>query len=216
MKNQYLGFDKEQKLIIPVRGMISIEENYETVKAAFSQHSSITGAAVSSKVIGQRLDRWDTELVGEGEDEGRVLNHMYTGPDFLNVYKIDLIAGRNFSLEQGTDAKGTFILNRTAAAEYGWSPEDALGKRLESIVAGEVIGVVEDFHYMGLQVSIEPLAIFWGPDYFGTITLNVSTENLTEALAFAENKWEELFLGILLIIFFWTPILTGIIRQRKG
>lgn len=195
MKNQYLGFDKEQKLIIPVRGMISIEENYETVKAAFSQHSSITGAAVSSKVIGQRLGRWDTKQVGEGEDESRVLNHMYIGPDFLNVYKIDLIAGRHFSLEQSTDAKGTFILNRTGAAEYGWSPEDALGKRLESVVAGEVIGVVEDFHYMGLQAAIEPLAIFWGPDYFGTITLNVSTENLTEALAFAENKWEELFPG---------------------
>jgi putative ABC transport system permease protein len=48
---------------------------------------------------------------------------------------------------------------------------------------------------MGLQASIEPLAIFWGPGYFGTITLNVSTENLTEALAFAENKWEELFPG---------------------
>jgi len=195
MKNQYLGFNKEQKLIIPVRGMISIEENYETVKAAFLQHSSIIEAAVSSKVISQRLDRWDTELVGQGKDEGRVLNHIYTGPDFINTYKIELIAGRNFSLEQSTDANGAFILNRTGAAEYGWSPEDALGKRLESVVAGKVIGVVEDFHYMGLQAAIEPLAIYWGPDYFGTITLNISTEHLTEALAFAENKWGELFTG---------------------
>jgi putative ABC transport system permease protein len=195
MKNQYLGFDKEQKLIIPVRGMLSIEENYETVKAAFSQHTSITDAAVSSKVIGQRLDRWSTELVGREDEEGRVLNHMYVGPDFLNLYKIELLAGRHFSLKQSTDANGAFILNRTAAAEFGWSPEEALEKRLDSVVAGEVIGVVEDFHYMGLQASIEPLAIFWGPEYFSNITLNISTENLPEALAFAENKWKELFPG---------------------
>ncbi len=195
MKNRYLGFDKEQKLIIPVRGMISIEENYETVKAAFLQHSSIIEAAVSSQAFGQRLDRWHTKVAGQGDDESRRLNHIYTGPDFINVYKIELIAGRNFSLERSTDVNGAFILNRTAAAEYGWSPEDALGKHLESVVAGEVIGVVEDFHYMGLQAAIEPLAIFWGPDYFSTITLNISTENLTEALAFAENKWRELFPG---------------------
>jgi putative ABC transport system permease protein len=195
MKNQYLGFDKEQKLIIPVRGMLSIEENYETVKASFSQHSSITRAAVSSKVIGQRLDRWSTELVGREEEEGRVLNHMYVGPDFLEVYKIDLIAGRHFSLKQSTDANGAFILNRTAAAEFGWLPEEALGKRLDSVVAGEVIGVVEDFHYMGLQASIEPLAIFWRPEYFSNITLNLTTKSLPDALAFAESKWNELFPG---------------------
>ena len=43
MKNQYLGFEKEQKLIIPVRGTISLEDKYETVKAAFMENPSITG-----------------------------------------------------------------------------------------------------------------------------------------------------------------------------
>ena len=195
MKNQYLGFEKEQKLIIPVRGILSIEENYETIKATFKQHSSILGAAVSSHVLGERLGRWDTELAGGGEQDIRVLNHLYVGPDYIEEYGISLAAGRAFNREIITDREDAMIINKTAAAEYGWSPEEALGKRLESLVSGEVIGVIDDFHYQGLQTDIEPLALFWRPPSFEVITLNVSTSNLPETLAYAKKQWGEIFPG---------------------
>ncbi len=195
MKNQYLGFDKEQKLIIPVRGMLSITDNYEAVKASFQQHPSVSGAAVSNRVIGQKLGRWDTELADQGETVSRVLNYMYVGPDFLKAYAIPLLSGRSFSREISTDSGGAYILNRSGAAEFGWSPEEALGKRLESVVAGEVVGVVEDFHTQGLQNPIEPLALFFEPSNFERITLNITTENLAETLAFIQNQWNTLFPG---------------------
>lgn len=193
MKNQYLGFEKEQKLIIPVRGILSLEDNYETVKAAFMENPSITGTAVSSHVLGQRLGRWDTELAGEGETASRVLNHLYVGPDFIKEYGIQLIAGRIFSREFSSDREDTMIINRKAASEYGWSPDEALGKELESFVSGKVIGVIEDFHYQGLQTEIEPLALFWEAPGFEVLTLSLNIENLNKTLAFAKTKWEEIF-----------------------
>ncbi|MCJ7581340.1 MAG: ABC transporter permease [Candidatus Aminicenantes bacterium] len=195
MKNQYLGFDKEQKLIIPVRGTLSLEDNYETVKASFMENPSVTGTAVSSHVIGQRLGRWDTELAGEGETESRVLNHLYVGPDFIKEYGIQLVAGRIFSREFSTDKEQAMIINRKAASEYGWSPEDALGQELNSIVSGKVIGVIEDFHYQGLQTEIEPLALFWKSPSFEVLTLSLNTAKLDKTLAFAKTKWEETFPG---------------------
>lgn len=195
MKSQYLGFDRNQKIIVPVRGAISIEENYEAVKEAFMQHLSITGASVSSKIPGQRLDRWDTKVIGGGEEQSRVLNHLYVGPDFLKEYRITLVAGRLFNKEMSTDPKETFVLSQTAVEEYGWTPEEALGKRLESIFPATVIGVVEDFHYQGLQTTIEPLAIAWRPEMFRLITLGFTTESLPDTLAFTKRKWEELFPG---------------------
>ena len=195
MKNQYLGFEKEQKLIIPVRGILSLEDNYETVKTVFSDHPSITGTAVSSHVIGDRLGRWDTQLVGGGENDSRVLNHLYVGPDFLKEYGTQLISGRVFSREFSTDSNDAVILNRKAAAEFGWSPEEALGKELESVVSGKVIGVIEDFHYQGLQTEIEPLALFWKPPMFQVLSLSLNTENLNQTLAFAKTKWKEIFPG---------------------
>lgn len=195
MKNQYLGFEKEQKLVIPVRGILSLEDNYETVKASFSEHSSITGTAVSSHIIGQRLGRWDTQLVGGGENDSRVLNHLYVGPDFLEEYGVRLAAGRLFSREFSTDREEAMIINRSAAKEYGWSPEEAIGKELESVYSGKVIGVVEDFHYQGLQSEIEPLALFWKPSNFEFITLSLNTNNLNRTLAFVKTKWQDIFSG---------------------
>ncbi len=195
MKNQYLGFDSHQKIVIRVRGALSIEENYETVKEAFLQHPTIIGAAVSSDVPGMRLDRWDTKVIDGAEENSRILNHLYIGPDFLKEYKIALAAGRLFNKEMSTDLNETFVLSRKAAEEYGWTPEEALGKRLESIFPATVIGVVEDFHYQGLQTTIEPLAIAWQPEMFRLITLSFTTESLPETLAFSKRKWEELFPG---------------------
>jgi putative ABC transport system permease protein len=195
MKTQYLGFDSEQKLIIPVRGTLSIEENYEAVKESFMQHASITGATVSSDVPGQSLDRWDTKTVGGGEELSRVLNHTYVGPDFLNEYEITLVAGRFFDKKISTDANETFVLNRMAVEEYGWTPEEALGKRLEGIFPATVIGVIEDFHHLGLQTTIEPLALAWRPPMFAFITLNTTTESLPNTIAFAKRQWEDLFPG---------------------
>jgi len=195
MKNEYLGFEKEQKLIIPVQGSLSLEENYETVKASFLDDSSIIGTAVSSHAIGQRLGRWDTQLVGGGESDSRVLNHLYVGPDFIEEYGIQLVAGRSFSREFSTDKEDAMIINRSAAKEYGWLPEEALGKELDSIVSGKVIGVIEDFHYQGLQTVIEPLALFWEPQRFEVLTLSVNTGDLNKTLAFAKTKWEEIYPG---------------------
>lgn len=195
MKTQYLGFDREQKLIIPVRGALSISENYEAVKESFMRHASITGATVSSNVPGQRLDRWDTKVIGGGEEQSRVLNHIYVGPDFLNEYGITLVAGRFFDKKISTDVKETFVLNRSAVEEYGWTPKEALGKRLEGIFPATVIGVIEDFHHLGLQTTIEPLALAWRPPSFNVITLSTATESLPDTLAFAKRQWRELFSG---------------------
>jgi len=77
MKNQYLGFDKEQKLILPIRGPISIRDNYELVKSEFLKHNSITGVTVSSEVPGERSDRWDTRVAGSGDNRYHEMNYPY-------------------------------------------------------------------------------------------------------------------------------------------
>jgi putative ABC transport system permease protein len=58
-----------------------------------------------------------------------------------------------------------------------------------------VIGVVEDFHYQGLQSQIEPLALVWRPEMFGTITLKIDTTDLSRSLGDVKSQWEKLFPG---------------------
>ena len=194
MKNKQLGIDKEQKLIIPVRGGISINENYEAVKSEFMKHTAIIGATASGEVPGQSTDRWDTQIIEPETNEFHVVRNFYTDHDFINEYNIKLIAGRSFDKDMATDVNNALILNLTAIKEFGWStPEEAIGKRIEGAHKGEIVGVMADFHYFGLHNIIEPLALSYRPNRFDNITLSVTTENLSETISFVEKKWKELF-----------------------
>jgi putative ABC transport system permease protein len=197
MKNQYLGFDKEQKLILPLRGGIDIRENYETVKDIFSKHSSIKGVTVSSSVPGREVSNFNIKLVGEEDDKSQSMFHLYFDYDFIPDYGIKMAAGRAFQKGMSTDIRGAFLINEAAVKALGWSsPEEALGKQLQTGFGGRVnpiIGVTKNFHYRGLQTEVEPLVMEFMPQTFDNITLSLDITNLKESLAFIQSRWKALF-----------------------
>jgi len=199
MKSQYLGFSKDQKLILPLRGGISVTENYEAVKDQFSKHVSITGATVSSSVPGRPLSSFSIRIVGQDDERSQDMFHMYFDNDFIPDYEIEIMAGRAFQKEMSTDIRGAFLINEAAVTAFGWSStEDALGKRLQTGFGGRInpiIGVTKNFHYRGLQSEVEPLVMEFQPDVFRYITLSLETPNLKESLAFIESQWKILFAG---------------------
>lgn len=202
MKNVDLGFDKEQKLIVPG----DIKERYESVKAEFMKNPSITGAAACWNVPGRLANLIEARLVGEQEEKAQSMNFYYIDHDFIPQYDIEMIAGRDFQKEIRSDINDSFILNETAVRAFGFSlPEEVLGKKMYeggSGGIGTIIGVTEDFFYTGLQNKVEPLVMQFRPDFFSTISLEIRTDNLDETLSFVEKKWNELQLGRLFSYFF--------------
>jgi putative ABC transport system permease protein len=194
MKNKPLGFDSKQKLILPVRDN-SVAEKYDFIKNEFTKHSSVTGATLSSEVPGKSTDRWDTILIGASEKISRTLNYIYVGFNFLDEYNIRLIEGRKFKSELFTDINSSYIMNIAAVKEFGWkTPAEALGKKVQGIgQPGEIVGVIEDFHYRGLQSEIEPLIMKVYPSRFRYLTLTINTSNLQEVLSVTKAKWIDIF-----------------------
>jgi putative ABC transport system permease protein len=98
---------------------------------------------------------------------------MNCGFEYLDAMNINLLQGRNFDRNHRADDRGAYIINETAAKEFGWKAP--LGKRIWGPLGtdrseGEVIGVVKDFHFASLHSKIEPLIIFlvnkdWGIRY---------------------------------------------------
>jgi putative ABC transport system permease protein len=86
-----------------------------------------------------------------------------------------------------------FILNERAANQLGWSPEQAVGKRmyLDSSRPGFVKGVVRDFHFESLHTAIKPLVLF--PEARGQqLLVKVSGRYLPRTISFIEAKWKQL------------------------
>jgi putative ABC transport system permease protein len=202
MKNQPLGFDPEQKLIIPG----NILERFEGVKAEFLRNPNITGATACWNVPGRLANLVEASLVGEPEERTQSMDYYYVDDDFIEEYGIEVVAGRSFERNRASDRDNAFILNETASRAFGFgSPEEAIGKKMYeggSGLIGTIIGVTKDFHYKGLQTVVEPLVLQFRSSYFTTLSLTVKTENLDETLSFVEKTWERLQLGRLFTFFF--------------
>jgi putative ABC transport system permease protein len=197
MKNHHLGFDKEQKLVLPIRGRISIQQNYESVKNQISQLPFVQKATVSSSIPGRGVSNFAISLVGEEDPKNQSMFHMYFDHDFIPLYAIEMVAGRAFQTEMNTDIAGTFLINEAAVKAFGWSsPEEAIGKSLKTGFGDRVnplIGVTKNFHYRGLQTQVEPLVMEYNPQMFRYITLSVNISNITNAMATIESRWKSLY-----------------------
>jgi putative ABC transport system permease protein len=195
MKDQNLGFEKEQMLVLPVRGT-SIADNYEQIKNEFQKHPAVVSATTSASVPGQEVQNFSISLKGEPDDKGQSMYYLFTDFDFLKTYGIQIVAGRDFDKTIQTDKESAFLINEKAVAAFGWAtPEEAIGKKLEAGFGrdGEIIGVYKDFHYRSLQAPIEPLVVATVPWRLNTISLRLNTKDLPATMAFVQQKWQELF-----------------------
>jgi putative ABC transport system permease protein len=77
-------------------------------------------------------------------------------PNYMKVYQIKLLAGRNV---MASDTMKEFLVNQTYAKLLGFQkPEDALGKQLNfNGKLMPIIGVVQDFHENSTRAAIDPL-----------------------------------------------------------
>lgn len=85
--------------------------------------------------------------------------------DIVNAVGLKLLAGKTLGA-QGTDQDSSYqlVLNRTAIAFLGYTPEEAIGKKVSLITdADEIVGVVEDFHFQSLHEPIGAYAFHNAP-----------------------------------------------------
>jgi ABC-type antimicrobial peptide transport system permease subunit len=89
------------------------------------------------------------------------LYEKFGDANYLNVYKLKLLAGRNLQVGDSTHA---FLINNTYAKLIGFNnPADAIGKYVDKFNGDkkmQIIGVVADFYGESLHEAIKPTCIF--------------------------------------------------------
>jgi putative ABC transport system permease protein len=116
--------------------------------------------------------------------------------DFVPTMGMEIIAGRNFSKEFGSDRKASAIINETAAKEFGW--EHPLGKKIGDYKGIKtVIGIVRDYHQLPISQEIKPLYIRHDPDDvynpFRMLSMRIAPGNIGRTIKFIETKWNEIY-----------------------
>src|SRR5690606_37791886 len=92
----------------------------------------------------------------------RNINTFIVDYETLDVFQMDLAAGRNLDPNLSTDLTQGYLVNEAAVAALGL--ENPVGAAMkvanDESEDGQIVGVVKDFHYRGLQSGIEPLAMW--------------------------------------------------------
>jgi putative ABC transport system permease protein len=188
MRNKDLGFNKEQEIIINT----NFDKNKDAFKQSLSTIPGVLSSVYSSNVPGSDYFSSYSEMENaKSETQKTSLNVYLVDYDYINQYKLKLVAGRNFSKDFGTDVGQAMIINESAAKSLGYtSSQQAIGKNFsQNGRQGKIIGVVKDFNYKSLQQKIEPLTMRLEPGAFNLISIKVAANNLPSTIKAIEHKW---------------------------
>ncbi|MCB0303112.1 MAG: ABC transporter permease, partial [Calditrichaeota bacterium] len=226
LQNKNLGFDKNQVLILPT-GLPPQEglPLYERLRNSLAGHQAIAGIGASAFALGEG---WMT--IGYDADDGTYRNFRLNviTPEFLETVGVELAMGRNFSTEIPSDVREGIIINQALADEYGW--QAPLGERLPGeFPPHQVIGVVKDFNFESLHSKVEPLVlvldrqtIFAGASDVSLptgpepeIAVRIRAGEMTAALAFIKDTWEQVAPGLPFSFTFLDETLNRQYRQEE-
>ncbi len=181
IQDKDLGFGKENLMILGVNGSQEVIQGFNGFANELLLNAEIKGIARSNSSVSNGLN--SSAVVAEdafGKKVDGSINRLRVDHNFLNVYKMELVAGRFFEEGNSADSTSAFIINEAATKNYGYrNPADAIGAyfKLQNF-EGKVIGVVKDFHYNSLQHRIEPACMFILRTNFSRITIRM--ENTSE------------------------------------
>jgi putative ABC transport system permease protein len=203
LKNQKLGFDKDQIVVLPMREAVSTG-SYKFLKDEFVKNPSVISASITWSIPGRaNIGNGDFTSVDNPQFKDKLMKYMFVDSDFQNTYGILLAGGRSFQKKFSTD-ENAYMVNETAMKAFGWSiPDEAVGKNILGKFhgggTGQIIGVYKNFHFESLKNLIEPLVIKSIPekeDFYETnsfLNLKLNSKNIAETMSFIQNKWKELF-----------------------
>jgi len=206
LKEKKLGFDHELVITMPIFSLDRerkpdwgkhLSYQYRTLKTSVLNHPNVVEASAY---------RWPPGTSGgitrvmEADGKQIHIPVIEADEDFLNLFSIPLIEGRNFNKNASVIAISSkrddreFLLNESATKLLDWNNPIAKSFNWRDAgrhTDGQIVGVVKDFHVDNLRESIGPMAIFYSANLFSHLGIKVKPERMDETIAFLKETWEK-------------------------
>lgn len=196
LKNQPLGFNREEVISLPVSGDLDGVQLIGRLRNELAGEPSILGVTASYNNIGMGKDNSAMTSKMGFTQEGKMMETHWNPVDYdyFKTMQIPLIEGRGFSKEHPTDTSRAIVINETFAKQLGEGPH--VGKVLEVTPEGmEIIGVVKDFHFKSLRETIAPMTMNLGLDGdfgYNYFFVRVKGGDLGARLSLLEDTWKRI------------------------
>lgn len=195
LRSVHLGFEKENVMMIPVRGPMA-----EITMAVYFKLKDIAGVksvSWSNDIIGRKHNTHEFNWGNMEQGQWTYLPALYVGVDFHETLDLKLAAGRWFSRDHPGDDSLGVIINETFAKQLGHQdPITVLGERMDTPHGDEkVIGVVKDFNFDPLLKPVTPFVFdMCQPNDYGQwmkyLYLRLEPGDPSNTIAQAEQLWK--------------------------
>ncbi|MBS1952366.1 MAG: acidobacterial duplicated orphan permease [Cytophagales bacterium] len=205
MMNQDLGMNIDQVMVVERPGIAPVNRKafnstIDVFRDELRREPAIRGVAASVTIPGkQREYKAGIKKYGSGDDQLVTVRLNSMDYDFMNVFKMKLIAGRLFSEDFVKDQDTSVIVTESAARLLGFKkPEEAIGQTL-AIPNFQwnpiIVGVVNDYHQVSFKKPLDP-CLFYCSKYDGEFySIRINTSSLQHAIDYVKKSWEKAFPG---------------------
>ena len=205
LRNRDLGITLDKVLAVhaPNIRTESVWQEYDYLKSEALKESGISLVSASNQVPGNIL--YHTELFKKREQntlEAKVAGMVWVDYDFLDLYGLRLIAGKDFRPEQSDGERG-MIINQSMMELMGFSdPAEAVNApatwvhSFGALTDVKIIGVVNDFDQRPMGTP-QPMALLMNRFYrwreMGYYLYKIQSEQAEETIAAIREDFEETY-----------------------
>ncbi|MXV52650.1 FtsX-like permease family protein [Pedobacter sp. HMF7647] len=193
MKQQDPGFSRDQVVIITLDGMTS--RNYDRLKQEFQGNSMVSGVTGSIDNLGSHLDQTGVQFKYKDNPlREMATTQLVVDHDYLNLYGIKLISGKNFSADKNANGR-EYIINEALAKELLKDHPKAtvnslIGQRFGGDSTGTITGVAKNFNFNSLHYPIETMFMVNRSDWgFRYMSVKIRGGKANDALSMMKSKW---------------------------
>lgn len=202
IQTKQLGFNKNQVLII--NGANALGNNAQAFKNDVLAMEAVSSGTLSAYLPVTNSSRSDNSYSKEAvmnTQSGIDMQTWIVDYDYIKTMGMNIVKGRNFSKDYGSDSSA-ILITETTARMLGF--DDPVGKTIYSptgipgagaLVPVQIIGVVKDFNFESLRHKLGPLCMHLGNSN-GLASFKVSTTNTKNLIAQIEKKWKQLAPGM--------------------
>lgn len=205
MMKQDLGVNIDQVLVLDRPGIAPVNRKafnsaIDVFRDELKRNPNVKAVAASATIPGkQREYKITVKKYGASDDQLITVRFNSMDYEFLEVFKMKMIAGRTFSEQFVKDPDTSIIVSAAAARMLGFAkPEDAIGQTI-AIPSFKwnpiIVGVVNDYHQVSLKKALEP-SIFFCSKYDGEFySIRINTASVTPTLEHIKQSWIKAFPG---------------------
>ncbi|WP_333576167.1 ABC transporter permease [Sphingobacterium sp.] len=190
IQSKNTGLDRSDILVIDGRGWQDKER--QLLKEKLIQLNSVQGVTASyDNPVNIHGGYTVGEVEGQPSDFEMNVTAIPIEKDFVSVFHIQSVAGEPLSdtdilrARDSISPEYSFVVNTLAASAMGFTPQQAIGKKINlNGRKGSIKQVVASFNFASLHNEVKPIVLFPEYYYFGNIFIRLNPDTpIKDALA---------------------------------